>query len=95
MGLPFGFRSVSVLEEHCDFEDTGFGLWVGGCVGNGTLSNTVTIRYNRFHNLDPRVSDGKGGYRRLLPDGPNPGRRTRREDHALPIVRDEFRPPIP
>jgi hypothetical protein len=26
---------------------------------------------------------------------PGPGRRTRREDHALLIVRDEFRPAIP
>src|SRR5262245_21966158 len=27
--------------------------------------------------------------------GPVPGKRTRREDHALLIVRDEFRPAIP
>jgi hypothetical protein len=26
---------------------------------------------------------------------PGPGKRTRREDHALLIVRDEFRPAIP
>ncbi len=30
-----------------------------------------------------------------LPDGPTPGYRTRRKEHALPIVRDEFRPAIP
>src|SRR5215471_19517912 len=30
-----------------------------------------------------------------FPVGPVPGSRTRRKDHALPIVRDEFRPAIP
>ena len=30
-----------------------------------------------------------------FPVGPVPGFRTRRKDHALPIVRDEFRPAIP
>ncbi len=30
-----------------------------------------------------------------FPVGPLPGYRTRRKEHALPIVRDEFRPAIP
>jgi hypothetical protein len=30
-----------------------------------------------------------------FPVGPVPGYRTRRKEHALPIVRDEFRPAIP
>jgi hypothetical protein len=30
-----------------------------------------------------------------FPVGPVPGFRTRRKEHALPIVRDEFRPAIP
>jgi hypothetical protein len=30
-----------------------------------------------------------------FPVGPAPGYRTRRKEHALPIVRDEFRPAIP
>jgi hypothetical protein len=33
----------------------------------------------------------RGGTDRLPTAGPSPGKRTRREDHALLIVRDEFR----
>ena len=33
--------------------------------------------------------------RSRFPVGPVPGYRTRRKEHALPIVRDEFRPAIP
>ena len=33
--------------------------------------------------------------RTRFPVGPVPGYRTRRKAHALPIVRDEFRPAIP
>ncbi len=37
----------------------------------------------------------RAGIDRLPPVGPDPGGRTRREDHALLIVCDEFRPAIP
>ena len=31
-------------------------------LGDGTANSTIKIRYNRFHNLDGRFSDGLGGY---------------------------------
>ena len=42
-----------------------------------------------------RKNQTRAGIDCLPPVGPDPGRRTRREDHALLIVRDEFRPAIP
>ena len=50
-----------------------------------------------WRNLSVRcvITAGKPGPRRRLPVGLGPGYRTRREEHALPIVRDEFRPVIP
>jgi len=38
------------------------------------------------------LTPGRGS---RFPVGPVPGYRTRRKEHALPIVRDEFRPAIP
>jgi hypothetical protein len=40
----------------------GAAVWVQQYQGDGTLNNTIKIRYNRFHNLDGRISDGRGGY---------------------------------
>ena len=44
---------------------------------------------------DPVVTSCKPGPESRYPVGPGPGYRTRRKVHALPIVRDEFRPAIP
>ena len=63
-GTPIWVQNaVSVRVENCDFESGGlYGIWVQGYVGDHTPANTVTIRYNRIHNVDGRASDGKGGY---------------------------------
>jgi chitinase len=68
----FLYEPVNAVIEHNNFESTGgyhqgwttFGTTVGvfKYSGNSTLSNTIKVRYNRFHNLDARFSDGLGGY---------------------------------
>jgi len=66
------WRPANVIVEHNDLENVGgyvLGSVTGGAViwvqeysGNRTLDNTVKIRFNRFRNLDGRISDGMGGY---------------------------------
>ena len=52
-----------MLVEHNEFEAVGYyGVWVQQYLGDGTPGNSIRIRYNRFHNIDSRLSDGKGGY---------------------------------
>jgi hypothetical protein len=45
-----------------------------------------------FQNQNQTLGRDRAASRR---SAPSPGTRTRREDHALLIVRDEFRPAIP
>ena len=70
------WRAANVRIEHNDFDSTGgyelgtdFSRPYGGAtilvlehLGDGTANSTIKIRYNRFHNLDGRFSDGLGGY---------------------------------
>ena len=68
----FLYEAVNVLIEHNNFESTGGyhqGYTTGGSavliwkyLGDSTPDNTIKVRYNRFHNLDARFSDGLGGY---------------------------------
>ena len=56
-------NATNLVVEHNDFEGTGYnGVSVTEYWGNRTEANTIKIRYNRFHNVDGRYSDGNGGY---------------------------------
>jgi hypothetical protein len=63
-GTPIhAYQSASVLVENSDFESGGFnGVWVQQYAGNYSTGNTIRILNNRIHNVDSRLSDGKGGY---------------------------------
>lgn len=51
------FESANVIVEHCDFDAVGlYGVWVQKYLGDFTASNSIAIRYNRFHNIDGRYS---------------------------------------
>jgi hypothetical protein len=57
------YQVASLTVDHCDFVSVGgLGIFVQGYLGDSTPDNSVKIRYNRFENLDARVSDGNGGY---------------------------------
>ncbi|MBI3490503.1 MAG: hypothetical protein HY047_01700 [Acidobacteria bacterium] len=57
------FSTVSVRVGQCDCESVGnYGIWVGFYLGDNSLNNSISLLSNRFHNVDARVSDGKGGY---------------------------------
>jgi hypothetical protein len=57
------WRAASVLIEHNDLESVGnFGIFIQQYLGDYSPTNTIRIRYNRFHNVDARGSDGHGGY---------------------------------
>lgn len=57
------YQTASVLVEHCDFESVGYyGVFVQQYLGDATPGNSFRIRYNRFHNVDARASNGAGGY---------------------------------
>ena len=58
------FEAVSVLVENSDFEGNGYYavVWIQHYSGDHTADNSIRIRYNRFHNVDGRISDGQGGY---------------------------------
>ena len=54
------------------------------------------FRHDEIYRSDVVIASGKLGPGYRLPlVGPGPSCRTRREDRALPIVLDEFRPAIP
>jgi hypothetical protein len=72
-GRAAAFRdAANVVVEHNTFESTGgyqqgwttFGITVlvWGYGGDFTTENSVKVRFNRFHNIDMRFSDGAGGY---------------------------------
>lgn len=49
--------------EHSDFVRTGGnGIGVLEYGGNFTAANSIAVRYNRFFDIDGRLSDGGGGY---------------------------------
>jgi hypothetical protein len=89
-------RGVCSLRRVCDdpFSATPFTAGAKNytgrpvCVLEGMAESIGPMRSNHNQTL----GRDRAASRRAAP---NPGRRTRREDHALLIVRDEFRPAIP
>lgn len=63
-GSPVRIQNpVRLVVENSDFVNTGGnGIGVTGYWGDFRPANTITVRYNRFFNIDGRYSDGSGGY---------------------------------
>jgi hypothetical protein len=56
-------QAARVVIEHCDFDGVGgYGIWIQQYLGDFSPDNPIGLRYNRFHNVDGRASDGRGGY---------------------------------
>ena len=51
-----------MLVEHCDIENTRFGVYVDGYAGSRAGDQTIKFLWNRGRNMDGRRSDGHGGY---------------------------------
>ena len=87
-------RIVIVSREFAPIPHAPAGLprqfrWPSECVFSG-MTESIGPMWSK-----PQPNPGAGPLTASRRSAPSPGKRTRREDHALLIVRDEFRPAIP